>query len=276
MSGGYVLLGVVPLVLNGNPAPAPGNVNNDYLRIVGKDGDYPEILLDSFGVQPLFYSRRANGSNALKTALLLNDIIFQISCRGYGATGYSTGGRAEVVSAAAENWSDSAQGTYLRFFHTPSGGTTLTEVVRMGNQLRDGWNSGVEILASPGNPYAALIFSAQGTAQWSAIVWTESTLGNSPNQQCAQLRVVPITATKADMQFATNDAIGTNPPTIRMTIKNDGSIVFTQFLEGPEISDPVAPAANSGRLYFRDNGSGKTQLVARFPTGAVQVIATEP
>lgn len=41
-------------------------------------------------------------------------------------------------------------------------------------------------------------------------------------------------------------------------------------------ADPAAPAANSGRLYFRDNGSGKTQLVARFPTGAVQVIATEP
>lgn len=41
-------------------------------------------------------------------------------------------------------------------------------------------------------------------------------------------------------------------------------------------SDPAAPAANTGRLYFKDNGSGKTQLVVRFPTGAVQVIATEP
>jgi hypothetical protein len=45
---------------------------------------------------------------------------------------------------------------------------------------------------------------------------------------------------------------------------------------GPEISDPAAPSANNGVLYFRDNGSGKTQLVVRFPTGAVQVVATEP
>lgn len=47
-------------------------------------------------------------------------------------------------------------------------------------------------------------------------------------------------------------------------------------LGGQEIADPAAPAANHGVLYFRDNGSGKTQLVARFPTGAVQVVATEP
>ena len=43
-----------------------------------------------------------------------------------------------------------------------------------------------------------------------------------------------------------------------------------------EISDAAAPGANGARLYARDNGSGKTQLVVRFNTGAVQVIATEP
>jgi hypothetical protein len=41
-------------------------------------------------------------------------------------------------------------------------------------------------------------------------------------------------------------------------------------------SDPAAPAANDATLYARDNGAGKTQLCVRFPTGAVQVIATEP
>jgi hypothetical protein len=47
-------------------------------------------------------------------------------------------------------------------------------------------------------------------------------------------------------------------------------------ITGTEISDPSAPSTNTGTLYFRDNGSGKTQLVVRFPTGAVQVVATEP
>lgn len=48
------------------------------------------------------------------------------------------------------------------------------------------------------------------------------------------------------------------------------------YIQATEIADPAAPAANTGLLYFKDNGAGKTQLVARFPTGVVQVIATEP
>lgn len=48
------------------------------------------------------------------------------------------------------------------------------------------------------------------------------------------------------------------------------------FIELSEIGDPAAPASNLGRLYVKDNGGGKTQLCVRFPTGAVQVIATEP
>ncbi|HAG05309.1 MAG TPA: hypothetical protein DCG68_00445 [Cryomorphaceae bacterium] len=48
------------------------------------------------------------------------------------------------------------------------------------------------------------------------------------------------------------------------------------YLESEEIADPAAPSSNKGRLYFKDNGAGKTQLAVRFPTGATQVIATEP
>lgn len=43
-----------------------------------------------------------------------------------------------------------------------------------------------------------------------------------------------------------------------------------------EISTPAAPAANGARIYAKDNGAGKTQLCARFNTGAEQCFATEP
>lgn len=49
-----------------------------------------------------------------------------------------------------------------------------------------------------------------------------------------------------------------------------GAVLFT------EISDPAAPATNAARLYVRDNGAGKSQIVCRFASGSVQVIATEP
>lgn len=62
-------------------------------------------------------------------------------------------------------------------------------------------------------------------------------------------------------------------PSLSFSLLN---MALAGYVEGVEISDPSAPATNYGRLYFRDNGGGKTQLVVRFPTGAVQVIATEP
>ena len=49
-----------------------------------------------------------------------------------------------------------------------------------------------------------------------------------------------------------------------------------QYVELTEMAAPAAPAANIGRLFVRDNGSGKTQLCVIFPTGAPQVLSTEP
>jgi len=59
-------------------------------------------------------------------------------------------------------------------------------------------------------------------------------------------------------------------PVLTNIVSMDGWIRFL------EVSDPAAPASDRGTLYLRDNGSGKSQLVIRFPTGAIQVIATEP
>lgn len=55
-----------------------------------------------------------------------------------------------------------------------------------------------------------------------------------------------------------------------------GPVRLGDYIEMPEIGDPAAPSTNTGRLYVRDNGAGKSQLVIRFPAGAIQVIATEP
>jgi hypothetical protein len=43
-----------------------------------------------------------------------------------------------------------------------------------------------------------------------------------------------------------------------------------------EASDPGLASVNTVRQFARDNGAGKTQLCVQFPTGAVQVLATEP
>lgn len=51
---------------------------------------------------------------------------------------------------------------------------------------------------------------------------------------------------------------------------------LTSYMTMTEIADPGVGAADTVRLYARDNGAGKTQLVCVFSSGAVQVIATQP
>lgn len=46
--------------------------------------------------------------------------------------------------------------------------------------------------------------------------------------------------------------------------------------EYPEQSAAPDAVSNAALLYAEDNGSGKTRLVVRFPTGSPVVIATEP
>ncbi len=53
-------------------------------------------------------------------------------------------------------------------------------------------------------------------------------------------------------------------------------VKFTGFFEGTEMTAPVAGAANTGRIFFQDNGGGKTQLMVIFNTGAAQQIAIQP
>jgi hypothetical protein len=55
----------------------------------------------------------------------------------------------------------------------------------------------------------------------------------------------------------------------------DGRVFTNNYHELIEISTPSAPSSNHARLFVRDNGSGKTQLCVRFPTGPVKVLATE-
>lgn len=77
--------------------------------------------------------------------------------------------------------------------------------------------------------------------------------------------------------FNANFITASNGVTTRFNVDSLGTIAINGgHIQMAEIADPSAPAGNNGRLYVRDNGSGKTQLVCRFPTGAIQVICTEP
>lgn len=79
-----------------------------------------------------------------------------------------------------------------------------------------------------------------------------------------------------DGQFILHNGVGYDdvPTAIFEAIKE--VLIWEAFIEMGEITEPSAPGSGGGRLYLKDNGSGKTQLCVRFSSGAVQVLATEP
>lgn len=88
-------------------------------------------------------------------------------------------------------------------------------------------------------------------------------------EDAARLAITP------DGWLASGDGVSGTPDAYLGRVA-EGIWAVEDGIELPERTDPAAPLANKARLYAKDNGSGKTQIVARFPSGAVQVIATEP
>jgi len=56
----------------------------------------------------------------------------------------------------------------------------------------------------------------------------------------------------------------------------EGRLFTSRYVELGAVAGPQAPGPDHARFFVRDSGVGKLQLCVRFPTGAIQVIATEP
>ena len=126
-------------IVNANTAlPATAPLAGTSLWVTGADAATNRITLDGFGASGNFTFRTSNGTAAAPTATLANGILGTIAAFGYGATAYPSTSRSSMVFYAAENWTDTAQGTYQTFLTTAIGATTNTERMRIdssGNLL---------------------------------------------------------------------------------------------------------------------------------------------
>jgi hypothetical protein len=68
-------------------------------------------------------------------------------------------------------------------------------------------------------------------------------------------------------------AIGRAPGVLTLFNESQSSGAAFEYVEQ---TAPTAPVTNRVRVYAEDNGSGKTRLMALFPTGAAVQIAIEP
>lgn len=121
------------LTLNANTvAPPAGEAGNVY--VVAADGASPKLALDGFGSggTTIIEARKSLGTAASPSAITSGTIIYIISAVGRGATTY--GSQGQTLVQAIENWTDSARGTAMNFYTTPTGSTALvSSLILAGN-----------------------------------------------------------------------------------------------------------------------------------------------
>jgi hypothetical protein len=130
------------------------------LHVVQVDGIISRIVNDSFGTAlgSKFTARTARGTAASPSATQLDDELGSWSGLGYGATAYADGGRADYKAIADGNWTDSSHPTRISFWTTPSGSTTVTEIIRLNNAGLTGFGTT--------NPGARVHAAYAGTLQF--------------------------------------------------------------------------------------------------------------
>lgn len=91
------------------------------LEIARSSGDY-NVFFTAYAGEASVITRKARGGNpAAPTAALAGDELGGFFMSGYGATGFSSTAGAGMGGVAAENWTDTAQGTALFLATTPLG-----------------------------------------------------------------------------------------------------------------------------------------------------------
>lgn len=102
------------------------------LHVSGANATVSRITNDSYGtgVYPAIMQRAARGTAAAPSATQLNDSIGRFGGSGYGDTSFPTESRARIEMFASQNWTDSAQGTYMNFYTTPN--NTVTPTLQVG------------------------------------------------------------------------------------------------------------------------------------------------
>ena len=123
----------------GTAAPSPSS-NLDVSNAVSGSGT-TNINVTTYSPNPFgpnLIGKKARGTQGAPTSVLNNDALLDLSANGYGATGFANINSASISMRAAENWTDTAQGSIINFSTTASGTTAPISRMTIGPQGRIG------------------------------------------------------------------------------------------------------------------------------------------
>jgi len=206
--------------------------------------------------------------------LVVGDTNVTLTKLAAGAAGFHLGSSPKSCYPAGDNdhsfgtpslrWSSGYFGTSVSIGTNPA----TTGAIRLANNqsisVRNGANTADIAILNMDGSNGIYMMSPSGLAFTNP---TFSAGWNVQTSNAANSAFYPSLDNQSDLAGSANRA---------RNIYAGTSIVNTGYYEGTEMTAPAAPAADKGRLYFEDNGSGKTRLMVIFNTGAAQQIAIQP
>ncbi len=107
--------------------------NDGYmLHISGKQNVASRIVFDSYSANGAAYGlvagRTARGNVDYPSAVQTGDVLMRVSGNGYGATEFLPTGVARIDIIAAENYTNSARGSQIKFYNIENGTNTLVNI----------------------------------------------------------------------------------------------------------------------------------------------------
>lgn len=115
--------GIQTINNNSGSLPAPSSGFGTVLHTGGADGAVHTWEMDVFGSLAVWRARRANGTNASKTAVTTNDNIFNLSPQGYQTTTGAYATAAGFQTMVTEPWTNTANGSKVRINAAENGAT---------------------------------------------------------------------------------------------------------------------------------------------------------
>ena len=110
----------------------PRTYTGTMLQITGQDGQSSRVSIDAFGTGAYasIAGRAAQGNVNVPSAIGVGNILMRLSGVGYGTSQYQTG-ISRIDFQALENFTDTAAGTEIVFWATPTGSNAAANVMQI-------------------------------------------------------------------------------------------------------------------------------------------------
>jgi len=251
-------------ISNNTVLPSAGAVTGANLWLVGADATNSNLTIDGFAAIPALNGRRSAGTAASPTAIVSGTTLLQINGFGYGTTAYSSAARSRITFAAAEAWTDTAQGALITFGTNPIGSAGgPTERMR----IDDAGNVGIGTTSPSSFAKLAVIQTTGSNAIQIATAGNTSGMYMTPsdggqfslNSYGSGLTINSTTATgvvvvgtnnteRMRITSAGDVGIGTSAPTTKLTINANTALPSAGAVTGTGLWQVGADATTTGIL----------------------------